>query len=433
MTTLFACYLAVFASRLGLRRLNLRHLQRRGHTVPPGFEAAVDAQQLARSREYTLANARVDLAESLVGSAVLLGFLFGGGLELYDRWVLALVPGPVLAGVLFLLGLHWAQTLLGVPFGLTRTFGVEARYGFNRTTPRLWLADLAKSELVGVVLLSILAGAILGLLQASPRWWWLWAWGFFAGFSVLMLYLSPQFIEPLFFHFEPVQAPDLERRIRDLADRAGLGVSRVLQVDASRRSGHSNATFSGIGRVKRIVLFDTLLTQMAPDEVLAVVAHEMGHWKLHHMARRLGFALLGALAAFWVAHLLLTWSGLPGLVGAEQLSTHARLLVLSVIGSLARFPLTPLSSGLSRRHERQADRYATDLTGAPRSLASALVKLGTENLANLHPHPLYAWFYFSHPPLSGRVAALEGPAAVPDPCPPESRGHNRNRPPSPGP
>lgn len=408
MTTLLVCYLAVFAARLGLRGLNLGYLKDHGHTVPPGFEAAVDSQRLARSRDYTLANARLGLAESLVGSAALLGFLFGGGLEIYDRWMTDLVPWPVAAGVLFLLGLHWAQALLGVPFSMVRTFGVEARFGFNRTTLRLWLTDWVKSELVGVVLLSVLAGAVLGLLYASPRWWWLWGWGFFAGFSVLMLYLSPQLIEPLFFRFQPVQAQELESRIRDLAGRAGLGVSQVLQVDASRRSGHSNAYFSGIGRVKRIVLFDTLLTQMSPGEVLAVLAHEMGHWKLRHVAWRLGLSLPGGLAAFWAAHLLLPWSGLPDLIGADQLSAPARLLVLSVVASLAVFPLTPLSSLLSRRHEHRADRYATDLTGAPRELASALVKLGTENLSNLHPHPLYAWFYFSHPPLVERVAALGG-------------------------
>ena len=413
MTVLLACYLAVFAARLGLRGLNLRHLKQYGHVVPPGFEAAVDSKRLARSRDYTLANARLGLAESLIGSAVLLGFLFGGGLELYDRWVLDLIHWPVAAGVLFLLGLNLAQTLLGMPFDLARTFGVEARFGFNRTTPRLWLIDLLKSQLVGVVLLSILAGAILGLLHASPHWWWLWSWGFFAGFTVLLLYLSPQLIEPLFFRFQPIQAPELEQRIRDLAGRAGLGVSRVLQVDASRRSGHSNAYFSGIGRVKRIVLFDTLLAQMTPGEVLGVLAHEMGHWKLRHLAWRLGSTLLGSLAAFWVAHLLLPWSGLPGLIGADQLSAPARLLLLSVVGSLVLFPLTPLSSLLSRRHEHQADRYATNLTLAPRDLASALVKLGTENLANLHPHPLYAWFYFSHPPLPERVQALTGPCIPP--------------------
>jgi STE24 endopeptidase len=189
-------------------------------------------------------------------------------------------------------------------------------------------------------------------------------------------------------------------------EQAGLQVSAVQQVDASRRSRHSNAYFTGIGRVKRIVLFDTLLAQMTHDEILAILAHEAGHWKKGHIRRRLWTAELLSLAAFYLAFHLLQWGALPGLLELEQASFFAQVVILGFLGSLVTFPLTPFGSWLSRRHERQADRFACRLTGEPASLASALVKLAKENLANLHPHPLYAWFHYSHPPIVERVRQL---------------------------
>jgi len=185
-------------------------------------------------------------------------------------------------------------------------------------------------------------------------------------------------------------------------------VSAVLQVDASRRSRHSNAYFTGIGRVKRIVLFDTLLEQMDQEEILAVLAHEVGHWKKGHILKRLLVTEVLSLLICWLSFRLLGWDGLPALLGMEEASFFARLVILGFIGSLAAFPFTPLGSWTSRRHERQADRFARDLTGRPQDLASALVKLSRENLANLHPHPLYAWFHYSHPPIVERIRALCG-------------------------
>jgi STE24 endopeptidase len=188
--------------------------------------------------------------------------------------------------------------------------------------------------------------------------------------------------------------------------RAGLAISQVLKVDASRRSRHSNAYFTGIGRVKRIVLYDTLLTQMCHGEILAILAHEVGHWKKGHIWKRLLFMEAGGLVLFYLSFRLLYWGGLPGMFGLQQASFPAQTIMLGFLGSLAAFPLTPLSSWLSRRHEREADHFACSLTGAPENLSSALIKLSRENLANLHPHPLYARFYYSHPPVAERVAGL---------------------------
>lgn len=399
-------YLLFLAFRLWLRHLNLQHLQRHGHEVPAGFVGVVDPQLLAKTSDYTLAISRLGLLESLFGSLLLLIFLFGGVIEWYDSWVSALTASFVGQGVLFVLGLTLVQAVLDIPFSLYRTFVLEARFQFNTSTPRLWLTDQLKSLAVGCLLLALITAGALALVQASPHAWWLWVWGFLGLITLLLMYLSPVLIEPLFFKFQPLQKQELAERVKAVMGQTGLQVDRVQQVDASKRSKHSNAYFTGIGRVKRIVLFDTLLEQMTDDEIVGVLAHEAGHWKLGHIWKRLLTMELVSLLACWLAWQLLSWGGLTALFGLDQLSFVAQLVLLGFLVSLVSFPLTPLSSALSRRHEWQADRFAADLTGEPGPLASALAKLCKENLSNLHPHPLYAWFYYSHPPVVDRVARL---------------------------
>jgi len=293
-----------------------------------------------------------------------------------------------------------------VPFSLYRTFRLEAKYGFNTMTIRLWLTDLLKSLAIGTVIAVIVVLAALAIVQASPAWWWFWVWLFLLAFGILMLYLAPTVIEPLFFKFEPLSIEGLEDRIKAVMAKAGLTVSRVFQVDASRRSRHSNAYFTGIGKVKRIVLFDTLLQQMSQDEIIAVLAHEVGHWKKKHVLKRIVAMQAASFAGLFVASRLVEGGTLPDLLGLGQLSFYAKVVILSFLGSLVMFPLTPLFSALSRRHERESDRFAVELTGMSDAMASALVKLSKENLANLHPHPLYAKFYYSHPPVVERIREL---------------------------
>jgi STE24 endopeptidase len=246
----------------------------------------------------------------------------------------------------------------------------------------------------------------LALVQASPSWWWLWVWAFFLFFGIFVMYVSPYVIEPLFFKFEPIKTEGLEDKVRELMEHAGLKVSRVFQVDASRRSRHSNAYFTGIGKVKRIVLFDTLIGQMSQEEILAVLAHEVGHWKKRHVLKGIIVAETFAFCGLFLASRLLSWNGLPALMNLPGASFYARTVMLAFAGSLVMFPLTPLFSSLSRRYEAEADRFASDLSGRPGALASALVKLSLENLSNLHPHPLYASFYYSHPPVVERIRKL---------------------------
>lgn len=405
---LFLLFAAITAFTYWLRHINLQHLKQYGNMVPEGFEGAIDEEKLRISSAYTFDSSRCGLWASIFDNALLIVFLFGGLLAIYDHFVSGLGASSfIISAIIFFIALTWCQTLLGVPFNIYETFRIEARYGFNTTTPRIWISDLLKSQLIGTLLLTFLVAAAFWLIQWSPDRWWIWVWAFMAIFSLFMMYISPYVIEPLFNKFEPVTEEGLEDEIRVMMEKAGLKVGRVMQMDASRRSKHSNAYFTGIGKVKRIVLYDTLIKQMTHGEIVAVLAHEIGHWKKGHIWKRLAMAEVMALAGAWIAFHALNWPGLPGLVGLRpDLSLPARMIILGFIGSLVMFPMTPISAWFSRRHEYEADNFASNLTNKPGDLASALVKLSAENLANLFPHPFYAAFYYSHPPAVERVRKL---------------------------
>ncbi len=405
--TLFCLFAAITAFSYWLRHINLQHLKQHGSKVPEGFEGEINEEKLRRSSAYTFDSSRLGLWNSLFDNALLVLFLFGGVMVVYDRFIAGFSVSPIIAAILFFLLLTWAQTILGIPFDLYGTFRIEARYGFNTTTPRLWLVDFLKSQAIGAMLLSFLIAIVFWLINWSPLQWWLWVWGFMAVFSLFMMFISPYLIEPLFNKYEPISEQGLEDEIRTMMEKAGLKAGKVLQMDASKRSRHSNAYFTGIGKVKRIVLFDTLIKQMSHGEIVAVLAHEIGHWKKGHIWKRLLAAEIMALAGSWLGFRLLNWNGLPELLGLPaDISLPARMIVLGFIASLALFPLTPFSAWRSRCHEREADRFAADLTGRPQDLASALVKMSAENLSNLFTHPFYANFYYSHPPVVQRVRTL---------------------------
>jgi STE24 endopeptidase len=401
-----AVFALVAAARLGLSWLNLRHLQREGHVVPKILAAEVDSARLARISAYTAARARLGLLRSSFSTLLLGAFLFAGGLGFYDAAVVAAFPSFVGGGVVFFSGLLLLSSLLAVPFQLYSDFRLEARYGFNRQSVGLWWADWAKNTALSwLVALPLTAGA-LRLVELAPHTWWLLVSALIGALGLLLTVLSPYLIEPLFYRMEPLDVAGLREGIRSLTERAGVQVGRVLKVDASRRSSHSNAYFTGLGRQKRVVLFDTLLEQMTEAQILAVLAHELGHWKKQHVLLRLIAMLLLLVGFSYLAFLLAPSAGLPQLLGLSAASFPARITILAVCASLLLFPLTPLFSAWSRRDEREADQFAVELHGAPLELAGALAKLGTENLSNLHPHPLYAAFYYSHPPLIERIGGL---------------------------
>lgn len=404
---IFVLFLATTVFTYWLRYINLRHLKKYGTKVPPGFEGAIDKEKLSTSSAYTFESSRLALWESLLDNLLLIAFIFGGYIAVYDSFVSGLASYPGVQPLLFFLLLVWGLTILGIPFSLYGTFRIESRYGFNTTTPSLWLTDFVKSQVISSLLLAFIVGAAFWLIQWSPERWWIWVWALMAVFSLFMMFISPYVIEPLFNKFEPITDKGLEAEIRDMMEKAGLKLGQVMQMDSSRRSRHSNAYFTGIGRVKRIVLYDTLIKQMTHGEIVAVLAHEIGHWKKGHVWKRLLVAEMMAFVGAWLVFHALQWPELTGwLQLPADLSLPAKMLLVGFVASLLLFPLTPFSAWRSRCHEREADQFAAELTGRPQDLADALVKLSVENLSNLFPHPFYAAYYYSHPPAVERVGRL---------------------------
>ena len=301
--------------------------------------------------------------------------------------------------------------LIHLPLSVWRTFGLEARFGFNRTTPALFLADLGRGLALAVALGAPVLTAILLLMERAVRWWWVWAWGLWLAVMLLMTWAWPAFIAPLFNRFVPLPDLALRQRIEALLDRCGFAARGVFVVDSSRRSSHGNAYFTGIGRHKRIVFFDTLLERLAHPEVEAVLAHELGHFRLKHVRQR----LLLSVALSFVGLALLGWltgqAGFYAALGVAVPSTHAALLLFVLVVPAITFFVTPLASLWSRRHEFQADDFASRHASAA-ELASALVKLHRDNASTLTPDALYAAFYYSHPPPLVRITRLRAPAAA---------------------
>ncbi len=404
---LLVAYLLTVTAQLLLEWLNVRYRRRSGHPLPDLFTQGIDQLRLKRSEEYAAAKDQIGLVETLLGTMLTLMFIFGGLLPWYDRFISGLTDHFILHGLLFFGLLTLIQGVVGIPFSLYRNFVLEERFGFNRMGIRLWLSDMVKSLLIGALLLTLLIGGALWLVQAAPHSWWLWVWAFWAGLSLFLLLLSPYLIEPLFFTFKPLAKPELEDRVRSLLERAGVTAGKILQVDASRRSGHSNAYFTGIGKVKRVVLFDTLLEQLNDEELLAVLAHELGHWRCGHLRQRLIKGQIVALLSCFVAYSLLNAQILSGWFGFAELSFVGEALLLGWLAALLGFFWTPVSSWWSRQQERQADQFAIDLVGSGMPLATGLVTLARENLSNLFPHPLYAAVYYSHPAMIERVEWLQ--------------------------
>jgi STE24 endopeptidase len=412
MQLLLLAFIGVSVVSLCLKWLNLRHHAREGTRVPPELAGVVDAERLRKIAEYTRDRSRFAMLSELVRDVGFGVFLFGGLFGAYDAFVTGLGASPLASGVVFFVGLTLVSAVFSVPFSLYSSFRIEARHGFNRMSLGLFWSDWSKGTLLSLVLVALLSAGALWLIGVSPQRWWLYVWLLFVGVSMLLTFLAPYAIEPLFLRMKPLRLPGLEDDVRALAERAGVHVSRVLEVDASRRSSHSNAYFTGIGSVKRVVLFDTLLAQMSHREILAILAHELGHWRKHHVLVRTLWSFIVALGALYLAFRLAPAAGIPALVGLADASLPARFVILGAVASLVTFPLTPLSSYWSRRHEWQADAFATELTRRPEDLASALAKLASENLSNLHPHPLYAAFYYSHPPMAERIRRLSATALL---------------------
>jgi STE24 endopeptidase len=407
---LLAGFIVLFAAatltRYVLARMNIAHLREHGHIVPEAFREEIDSATLARMRDYTVESSRFQSLESLADDALLLAVLAGGVLP----WLCGAIESwnfhAVWSGTLFFGILYAVSVLLDIPFSLYSTFVIEKKYGFSTITPQLWLIDLVKSVAVSVILMALLFIPFFALVHWLPRSWWFAAWVFFALFQMLMIWLYPLVIAPLFNKYVPVKDEALRDRILAMAEKAGLRAEGIFEVDAGRRSRHSNAYFTGLGRSKRIVLFDTLIATHSHDEIVAVLAHEIGHWKLRHVLKQLILMEVVALAGFYLVYRLIGWPLLYETFGFAVPLPYAGLLLAAIVLKPAAFFFTPIGAAISRKYEKDADRYVLELVGSTRFLAQALKRLAKENLANLHPHPTYVAFYYSHPPLAQRVERL---------------------------
>ncbi len=391
----------------------VRHVARHRGQVPEAFAATVSLQAHQRAADYTLAKARFGMLSMAFGTAVLLGWTLLGGLDLLNTWVFDAVRprwGDMAYQLALLAAFALAGGLLDLPFELYSTFRIEQRFGFNRMTWQLYLADTLKGLAVGAAIGLPLAALMLWIMGAAGPRWWLWAWAAWVSFNLLLMVVFPTLIAPLFNKFEPLADESLKTRVQGLMQRCGFAAKGLFVMDGSKRSGHGNAYFTGLGAAKRVVFFDTLLSKLTPGEVEAVLAHELGHFKHRHVTQRLvmmfgaslaGFALLGWLsnqAWFYTA------LGVRPHLGAPN-DALALLLFLLVVPVYASF-VSPLTAQLSRKHEFQADAYAcAQADGA--QLAQALLKLHEDNAATLTPDPVYVRFYYSHPPASERLAALK--------------------------
>jgi len=383
--------------------------QHRG-AVPAPFADSVTAAEHGKAADYTIAKVRFGRFSTVLDAALTLALTVGGGIAAVDAlWRHTALTQPWL-GAAVIATVALILQLFHLPLSAWRTFGLEARFGFNRTTPALFLADLAKGLALAVVLGGPLVVAVLLLMERAGRWWWLWAFGLWLAFMLFMTWAWPAFIAPLFNRFSPLKDEALKARIEALLSRCGFASRGVFVVDNSRRSSHGNAYFTGIGRHKRIVFFDTLLERLGHREVEAVLAHELGHFRLKHVRQRLVLSVAASLLGLAVLGWLTGQSAFYAALGVPRPSTHAALLLFVVAIPAFTFFLTPLAALWSRRHEFAADAFATQHASAA-ELATALVKLHRDNANTLTPDPVYAAFYYSHPPPLTRIARLRAAAA----------------------
>lgn len=404
-----AVFLVLLVSRTLVRSwLNQRQMlavRRHRARVPEAFSGEVDLQAHQKAADYTIALGGLARWDNLLDAAVVLGLTIGGGISAIDAaWAASGWPQPW-RGTAVVISTILLTAAIDLPLSAYRTFGIEARFGFNRTTLGTFISDLIKGLIVSLLLGVPLVAAILWLMQDAGRWWWLYAWLVWIAFTVFVTWAWPTFIAPLFNKFTPLTDEALKQRTEALLERCGFSSRGVFVMDGSRRSVHGNAYFTGVGHSKRIVFFDTLLERLEAPEVEAVLAHELGHFRLRHVRTRLilslalglgGFALLGALAA---------WPQFYTSLGVRTPSAHNALLLFVLVTPTFTFFLTPLAAWWSRKHEFEADAFAAKHASAA-ALADALVKLYRDNATTLTPDPLHSVFYDSHPPALVRIARL---------------------------
>ena len=392
-----------------LNARQIKYVAQHRSLVPPAFAQTITLQSHQKAADYTIAKARLGLLDLALSAAVLIGWTLLGGLSWLNQMLLGLLDGGMVQQLALLAAFVLVSGVIDLPVTLYRTFALEERFGFNKMTPKLWLADFLKSSLIGALVGLPIAALILWMMSATGSFWWVWAWGVWMGLNLLMLLVYPTYIAPLFNKFSPLEDMALKDRVTALMKRCGFAAKGLFVMDGSRRSAHANAYFTGFGASKRVVFYDTLLAKLNALEVEAVLAHELGHFKHKHVIKRMvtlfamslvGFALLG-----WLATQAWFYTGLGVRPNLGAANDALALLLFMLTVPVFSFFISPLMARSSRQHEFEADAYAIAQTSGS-DLASALLKLFQDNASTLTPDPVYVKFFYSHPPASERLARM---------------------------
>lgn len=388
---------------LALRQI--KYVQQHREKTPEAFSEKISLEEHQKAADYTIAKEKLGNIELFIGTTLIFIWTLGGGLEYLDHYVRSYELSPIYAGVVFILLMGFISSLIDIPMGLYNTFVLEEKFGFNRTTLKVWLIDLIKQSALGLVIGIPLIMVILWLMESAGEYWWLYAWAVWMGFSFLMMWAYPAFIAPLFNKFTELEEGSLKQRIEQLMTRCGFISKGILIMDGSKRSSHGNAYFTGLGNNKQIVFFDNLLDSLEDEEVEAVLAHELGHFKKKHIVKRLITISVMTLVSFAVLGWLMQQDWFYQGLGMTTPSIYAALILFSIASPAFTFFLSPISAMISRKHEFEADDYAAEQADANK-LIEALVKLYKENASTLTPDPWHSAYYDSHPPAPVRIAHL---------------------------
>jgi STE24 endopeptidase len=394
------------ATRLWLAMRHLDHIQRHRNEVPVEFSGTISLTTHHHAADYSCAKTRLGVLTDVFECAVILALTFGGGLQWMHEVAAGWFAPGVARGVTLMVLLGAITGMLDLPFSWYRTFGIEQRFGFNKMTPRMFVVDLLKNTTLAAALGLPLVACILWVTERAGALWWIYAWLIWVAFNLVILTVYPVWIAPLFNKFSPLADVPLQQRIELLLERCGFKAQGLMVMDGSRRSSHGNAYFTGFGKSKRIVFFDTLLARLAPSEIEAVLAHELGHFKLRHVIKRIAWIFTASLAFLWLLAQLMSQGWFYTGLNVQAPSTAMALVLFFLVVPQFIFLLHPLTSFYSRKHEFEADHYAAQHASAV-DLVSALVKLYKDNAATLTPDPLHSMFYDSHPPATLRIARLQ--------------------------
>ena len=398
-------YLLSVALCLAIERININYLNKYGQKVPVAFQGVIHEAELKNIIRYTSDNFRFKFVRTSAGKTFFLFIIMSGVLPWLDENLAN--TNFLSAGLIFFAVIGLGEILAGLPFDYYQSFVIEERYGFNTKTKKIWIFDLLKGLLVMIVLGGFLLSALLLMLKYLGENWWIWAWTVFLCFQLLMTVLYPTIIAPLFNTFTPLEAGELKTGIKGLAQREGLDIEGIYQMDATRRTRHTNAYFSGLGKAKRIVLFDSLIQCHSQDEILSILAHEIGHLKKNHIKKQILITSFVSLLLFFLAAKLMTWEVMYESFGFSDMSGYVGLFLVGILWEPVNFFLSPVGRAISRKFEREADFYSLGIIKTAKPLVTALKKMAKENLSNLRPHPLYVFFNYSHPPLLERIEYLE--------------------------